>query len=260
MIFFFFFCLRIRRPPRSPLSSSSAASDVYKRQREGCIMRDDTDVDFCITQESPLRDPAFREDLERLGYLPHPDESSLDPEEVQYQYIYKGDYDWLAESGLGSLVSRMQHSLFKPLNIDLYDSQIWTDPIEFGDGHVVVLGWDQMRPNPHRMAVEGQMYAYPRDSFGVLDSKFPGWRAKRIHFAVLACMIGKWLPVVLGLAYVLACWNVQHWRLHQGSLTLRISTYLSAATMLFLFYVMLRCHFADAYKFRTIILRQSGQP
>ena len=32
-----FFFLRIRRPPRSPLDGSSAASDVYKRQEPGAI-------------------------------------------------------------------------------------------------------------------------------------------------------------------------------------------------------------------------------
>ena len=33
-VFFFLFFLRIRRPPRSTLDRSSAASDVYKRQEE----------------------------------------------------------------------------------------------------------------------------------------------------------------------------------------------------------------------------------
>ena len=33
---FFFFFLMIRRPPRSTLDRSSAASDVYKRQGDGC--------------------------------------------------------------------------------------------------------------------------------------------------------------------------------------------------------------------------------
>src|SRR5665254_26898 len=32
LCFFFFFCLMIRRPPRSTRVRSSAASDVYKRQ------------------------------------------------------------------------------------------------------------------------------------------------------------------------------------------------------------------------------------
>ena len=32
VFFVFVFCLRIRRPPRSTLDRSSAASDVYKRQ------------------------------------------------------------------------------------------------------------------------------------------------------------------------------------------------------------------------------------
>ena len=40
MCFFFFFCslffLMIRRPPRSTLDRSSAASDVYKRQEYSC--------------------------------------------------------------------------------------------------------------------------------------------------------------------------------------------------------------------------------
>ena len=34
--FLFFFFLMIRRPPRSTLDRSSAASDVYKRQFTGC--------------------------------------------------------------------------------------------------------------------------------------------------------------------------------------------------------------------------------
>ena len=33
-VVFFFFFLMIRRPPRSTLDRSSAASDVYKRQRQ----------------------------------------------------------------------------------------------------------------------------------------------------------------------------------------------------------------------------------
>ena len=39
--FFFVFCflfLMIRRPPRSTLDRSSAASDVYKRQRQECLL------------------------------------------------------------------------------------------------------------------------------------------------------------------------------------------------------------------------------
>ena len=35
-----FFFLMIRRPPRSTLDRSSAASDVYKRQDEGCFNTD----------------------------------------------------------------------------------------------------------------------------------------------------------------------------------------------------------------------------
>eukprot|EP00828_Plagiopyla_frontata_P048944 TRINITY_DN9565_c0_g1_i2.p3 TRINITY_DN9565_c0_g1~~TRINITY_DN9565_c0_g1_i2.p3 ORF type:complete len:187 (-),score=35.99 TRINITY_DN9565_c0_g1_i2:91-651(-) len=39
-----FFFLRIRRPPRSTLSSSSAASDVYKRQVKDKITCEDLDI------------------------------------------------------------------------------------------------------------------------------------------------------------------------------------------------------------------------
>ena len=41
------------------------------------------------------------------------------------------DEKWLKEDGsLSSWWARMQHSNFKPLNIDLYDRKVWTDPIE----------------------------------------------------------------------------------------------------------------------------------
>eukprot|EP00656_Telonema_subtile_P038465 TRINITY_DN4337_c0_g1_i2.p1 TRINITY_DN4337_c0_g1~~TRINITY_DN4337_c0_g1_i2.p1 ORF type:complete len:240 (-),score=48.53 TRINITY_DN4337_c0_g1_i2:177-896(-) len=180
--------------------------------REGCIMQDDTDVDFCIIEKkSPLWDADFRAELVAMGYVPHPDESSLDPGEPQYQYVYASDQHWLAGSGVSSWASRMSHSLFKPLNIDLYDHVIWTDPIEFSDGHVVVLKEAQMKPAPHRMAVGEDLYPFPSDLYGVQDSKFPGWRVQRIHFAVLCCMLAKWLPLVLALAYVAACWNVTSW-------------------------------------------------
>ena len=39
VMFYVFFFLMIRRPPRSTLDRSSAASDVYKRQLIGCVGR-----------------------------------------------------------------------------------------------------------------------------------------------------------------------------------------------------------------------------
>ena len=41
-IFSFVFFLMIRRPPRSTLDRSSAASDVYKRQVKACFERQET--------------------------------------------------------------------------------------------------------------------------------------------------------------------------------------------------------------------------
>ena len=46
-----FFVLMIRRPPRSTLDRSSAASDVYKRQEVGDRY---TSMDGCVLGDSPV--------------------------------------------------------------------------------------------------------------------------------------------------------------------------------------------------------------
>ena len=55
----------IRRPPRSTLSPSSAASDVYKRQGEH---DENSDIDICIKLQEPnyfiILD--IKEDLEKI--------------------------------------------------------------------------------------------------------------------------------------------------------------------------------------------------
>ena len=76
VILFFFFCffvvfLMIRRPPRSTLDRSSAASDVYKRQLQGkvCNYRcldseeedpiSDTGCQFPVQGEDGVYNPAI---------------------------------------------------------------------------------------------------------------------------------------------------------------------------------------------------------
>ena len=52
----------IRRPPRSTLDRSSAASDVYKRQIQGWVM----DVDRLKSGGSVLTDDFFERQLEKI--------------------------------------------------------------------------------------------------------------------------------------------------------------------------------------------------
>ena len=113
------------------------------------------------------------------------------------------------------------------------------------------------------MRFEGTDFPVPEDVFGILDSKFPTWRTKRIHFAVLFCKIGKWFPLWLALAFVAANWNFGSWSPIRPNMVGRagtVATYMVVATVCFISYMMILAHIADAYKFHTIVLRQGGQP
>src|SRR5665648_1269220 len=76
---FCFFFLMIRRPPRSTLSSSSAASDVYKRQALAklCLLPKSSPHDILIMefvfQEETLHNSVMQRaqdaSLEQLGLL-----------------------------------------------------------------------------------------------------------------------------------------------------------------------------------------------
>ena len=68
MIFIFFFFLMIRRPPRSTLDRSSAASDVYKRQAQKQI--EISDDSSSINEGVLLVFNKLRNTLEARGVKP----------------------------------------------------------------------------------------------------------------------------------------------------------------------------------------------
>ena len=64
-VYICFFFLMIRRPPRSTLDRSSAASDVYKRQGVGKARADG--VDDAGQEEFRAAEAEAREDMEEMG-------------------------------------------------------------------------------------------------------------------------------------------------------------------------------------------------
>ena len=65
--FSFFFFLMIRRPPRSTLDRSSAASDVYKRQDIDMDINEGKVISFSISGDSGRA--FFLEDMKKRQYL-----------------------------------------------------------------------------------------------------------------------------------------------------------------------------------------------
>mgnify|MGYP003381501969 CR=1 FL=1 len=69
LFFSFVFCLMIRRPPRSTLDRSSAASDVYKRQ-DIHIEREKNDARLRLRLDGVLQDVDFFDgDLYNLSFI-----------------------------------------------------------------------------------------------------------------------------------------------------------------------------------------------
>src|SRR5678815_103866 len=95
MFVYFFFFLMIRRPPRSTLDRSSAASDVYKRQLYGSDAM--TGVVQVFTKRGTTRSPLFEFSGEGGSFGFNREWASVSG--ASGRFDYSGSFGYLATNG-----------------------------------------------------------------------------------------------------------------------------------------------------------------